>query len=68
MINVTMEGSSEPLRVPIMKPSSGVRPIVVSMTLPSRMAAMEEPLPMWQVIMFMSSRGWCMRWAQCLLT
>lgn len=39
-----------PERVPIMKPSSGVRPMVVSITRPSLTAAMEEPLPKWQVM------------------
>ena len=52
-----MDGSREPQRVPIMKPSSGVRPMLVSMTLPWRMAAIEEPLPMWQVIIFKVSSG-----------
>ena len=40
-----------PLRVPIIKPSSGVRPMLVSTLLPSLMAVMEPPLPMWQVMM-----------------
>ena len=53
-MNVTTDGSSVPVRVPIMKPSSGVRPMLVSMTLPFLMAVMEEPLPMWQVISFRS--------------
>ena len=39
-----------PERVPIIKPSSGVNPMVVSMLTPSRMAASEHPLPKWQVI------------------
>ncbi len=42
-------GSTDPLRVPIITPSSGVRPIVVSTLLPSRTAAQEQPLPRWAV-------------------
>ena len=53
-MNVTTEGSSVPVRVPIIKPSSGVRPMLVSMTLPSLIAVIEEPLPIWQVMTFMS--------------
>ena len=37
----------EPQRVPIMTPSSGVKPMVVSMHLPSSMAHREAPEPMW---------------------
>ena len=47
----------EPERVPIMIPSSGVKPIVVSMLLPPLTAASEQPLPRWQVISFSSSIG-----------
>ena len=56
-IKVTTEGSSEPERVPIIKPPSGVSPIVVSITLPPSIAVIDEPLPMWQVIIFKSSIG-----------
>ena len=43
----------EPQRVPIIRPSSGVRPIVVSRHTPSSMAASEAPLPRWH-----ESRRW----------
>ena len=43
-------GSIEPQRVPIIRPSSGVKPMVVSTHFPSRTAAMEAPLPRWQMI------------------
>ena len=43
--NVTTEGSNPPERVPIIKPSSGVMPMDVSMTLPFLIAAIDEPLP-----------------------
>ena len=43
-------GSIEPLRVPIIRPSSGVKPMVVSTLFPSRTAASEAPLPRWQMI------------------
>ena len=55
MINVTAPASISPLRVPIIKPSNGVSPIVVSIHLPSLIAAIEPPLPMWQVIIFFPS-------------
>ena len=45
-----MPGSTEPERVPIISPSSGVNPMVVSMLLPPRMRASEQPLPRWQVM------------------
>ncbi len=54
-------GSKSPLRVPIMTPSSGVKPIEVSMTFPLRIAAIEAPLPRWQVMMpraFLYLRAW----------
>ena len=43
-----------PEREPIITPANGVRPIEVSMTFPSLMAATEAPLPMWQVMIFRS--------------
>ena len=52
-----MAGSIEPERVPITKPSNGVKPMEVSTTLPFFTAAMDEPLPKWQVIIFSSSMG-----------
>ena len=48
-MNVTAAGSMEPQRVPMIRPSSGVKPIVVSTTRPSRTAHSEEPLPKWQL-------------------
>ena len=42
-------GSRSPLRLPITRPSSGVKPIEVSTVRPPRMAAIEQPLPRWQV-------------------
>ena len=38
----------EPLRVPIIRPARGVKPMVVSTHLPSFTAVMEEPFPKWQ--------------------
>jgi hypothetical protein len=38
-------GSIEPLRVPIMSPSSGVNPIEVSTDLPSLVAVTDAPFP-----------------------
>ena len=40
-------GSRSPVRVPIIKPPVGVKPIVVSTPTPSRTAAMLAPLPRW---------------------
>lgn len=36
-----------PLRVPIARPSSGVRPMLVSRLWPLTMAQVEQPLPRW---------------------
>ena len=44
----------EPQRVPISMPSSGVNPIEVSITFPSRIAEIDEPFPRWQVTIFVS--------------
>ena len=41
-------GSTEPERVAIGTPSSGVKPIVVSTERPSRTAVTEQPPPRWQ--------------------
>ena len=68
IIKVTTEGSSVPERVPIIKPSNGVNPIVVSKTRPSCTAVMEEPLPKWQVISFNLSIGFPIISAQRWLT
>ena len=48
-------GSIEPERVPIIIPSRGVRPIVVSKHLPPLIAEIDEPLPRWQVTILSSS-------------
>ncbi len=53
---VRIPGSTEPERVPIMSPSSGVNPMVVSMLTPPRIAASEHPLPRWQVTSLRSER------------
>ena len=45
-----MAESKSPVRVPIMTPSRGVNPMVVSMDFPFFTAVKETPLPMWQVI------------------
>ena len=50
----TIAGSIEPQRVPMMIPSSGVRPRVVSRHLPSLTAEIEEPLPRWQMMILAS--------------
>src|SRR5271165_219009 len=46
---VRIPGSTEPLRVPIINPSSGVNPMVVSTLFPLRIAASEQPFPRWQL-------------------
>ena len=43
-----MPGSTSPQRVAITSPSSGVKPIEVSIGRPSRRAAAEQPLPSWK--------------------
>ncbi len=43
-------GSTEPERVPIIKPSSGVNPMLVSTLLPFRTAVTDAPFPRWQTI------------------
>ena len=48
----TSVASTLPHLVPIGRPSSGVTPNVVSMLLPSFMAAIDEPLPRWHVMIF----------------
>ena len=50
--NEKMLGSTSPERVPITKPSKGVRPMLVSMDLPLRTAVMEAPLPKWAMTSF----------------
>ena len=57
MMYSSAAGSMSPERVPIIRPSSGVRPMVVSTDCPSRIAAMEAPLPRWQVIKLVWSMG-----------
>ena len=42
-----MPGSTEPERVPIINPSSGVKPIEVETDLPASTAVTEQPLPRW---------------------
>ena len=55
MMKVTAPPSMSPLRVPIMRPSSGVRPMLVSTHLPSTTAEIDAPLPMWQVMILVPS-------------
>ena len=43
--NVTADGSTEPVLVPITTPSRGVNPIEVSIDLPPSTAVIEEPFP-----------------------
>ena len=50
-------GSIEPLRVPIISPSSGVRPIVVSTLFPFFTAVAEQPFPRCAVTIPWSSAG-----------
>src|SRR3989339_827239 len=52
MIKFTTPISKSPVRVPIINPSTGVKPIEVSMDLPPSMAHMEAPFPKWQVMIF----------------
>ena len=60
-----MAGSMEPERVPIMRPSSGVKPMVVSMDFPWLTAVMEPPLPKWHVMRPKSRSGRPSRFAAC---
>ena len=53
----TMAGSTEPLRVPIISPSRGVSPMVVSTLRPLSTAVQEQPLPRWAVMIAWSSAG-----------
>src|SRR6266480_1244753 len=46
----TAPGSTDPGRVAIGTPSSGVKPIVVSTEWPSRTAVTEQPPPRWQTM------------------
>ena len=50
-------GSTLPERVAMTRPSSGVKPIVVSTDRPSRTAASEAPAPRWQVTIRSGRRG-----------
>ena len=57
-----MAGSMSPERVPITRPSSGVKPIEVSTERPFSTAVMEAPLPRWQVIRFVLPGSRFMIW------
>ncbi len=61
MMKGTIAGSMAPQRVPIIRPSRGVRPMEVSTATPWSMAEMEQPLPRWQVMSFRSSKGSSMK-------
>ncbi len=52
-----MAGSMLPQRVPIARPSSGVKPMLVSTDFPPFTAVMLAPLPRWQVIILRLSKG-----------
>ena len=47
--HVIRPGSTDPLRVAMTSPSSGVKPMVVSTLRPSSTAASDAPAPRWQV-------------------
>ncbi len=55
--NSTSDGSMSPDRVPMMSPSSGVKPIEVLKEAPALMAHAEQPLPRCSVMMFTRSLG-----------
>ena len=57
IINLIIAGSTLPDLVPMIKPSKGVKPMVVSITFPPSIAAILEPFPKWQVIIFNSDMG-----------
>jgi hypothetical protein len=58
-----MAGSQSPERVPMMRPSRGVRPIEVSKEQPSFTALIEEPLPMCAMIRLVLKGSWPRRTA-----
>ena len=64
MRNCIAPGSMSPTRVPMGRPTSGVKPMEVSTLLPPLMAQMLEPLPMWQLMSLSSSMGLPMSSAQ----
>ena len=64
MMNWMTPASRSPQRVPIGRPTSGVKPMDVSTHLPPSIAQMEEPLPMWHETIFSSSMGLPMSSAQ----
>ena len=43
-------------RVPMTRPSSGVKPIDVSMEFPALIAQADAPLPRWSVMILVASR------------
>ena len=55
MRNGIIAGSIDPLLVPIISPSRGVTPMVVSNDLPPLTAVIDEPFPRWQVTILSSS-------------
>ena len=56
-MNNRTPGSMSPVRVPLMMPPVGVRPIDVSRHLPLRIAVMEAPLPRCATISFSGTLG-----------
>ena len=63
-----MPGSMSPDRVPITRPSIGVRPIDVSTGLPPAIADAEAPLPRCSTIWLSESSGLSRNAAACSLT
>ena len=64
IMNWITPASRSPQRVPIGRPTSGVKPMDVSTHLPPSIAQMELPLPMWQEMSLSSSMGLPMSSAQ----
>ena len=53
--NSKIDGSMSPLRVPMMRPSKGVKPMLVSTDKPFLTAVTDAPLPKWAITMHNSS-------------
>ena len=79
--NSKIAGSRSPERVPMISPSSGVRPIEVSTHLPPTEAEIEAPLPRWHtitlavlgsrlanLIVSLETKLWLVPWKPYLLT
>ena len=66
--NVTIAGSISPLLVPIISPSSGVKPMLVSTHFPPFIAQTDAPEPICRLIAFSSFSSLPSSFAACLLT